>query len=97
MEERRAIRYVLDDAPRRVESKAHDESPEALMEQKREKKRGPAVIFLIPLIVAFAASSRAGHNMRTVDFLTVFGAGMLVGVSLMGLIQTARKSKSPAA
>jgi len=72
-------------------------SREALMEQKREKKRGPVVLFIIPLMAALAASSRAGHNMRTVDFLTVFGAGAAVGVSIMALIQIARRSRNPAA
>lgn len=67
------------------------------MEQKREKKRAPMALFIIPLMAALAASSRVGHNMRTVDFLTVFGAGMAVGVTIMALIQLARKTKTPAA
>jgi hypothetical protein len=92
MTARTATRYVLD--ARRAEVKARRT---IFQEASMEKKRGPAVWYVIPLIVAFAAASRVGHNVRAVDFLQIFGAGMLVGVSLMGLIQTARKNRNPAA
>jgi hypothetical protein len=54
---------------------------------------GRAAIFLPPLIIAFVAAQRAAANMRTVDFLTVFGAGMVCGVSLMRLIPLLRSSR----
>ena len=56
-----------------------------------ETSRRRAVVFVIPLIVALVAASRIGRDMRTVDFLQIFAAGSLTGVSLMGLIQTLKK------
>lgn len=50
------------------------------MEQEK-RKRGANAVLVIPLLVAFAAASRIG-NVRTVDFLRIFGAGMIVGVVL---------------
>jgi len=54
---------------------------------------GRATIFLPPLIIAFVAAQRVAANMRTVDFLTVFGAGLVCGVTLMRLIQLFRASR----
>src|SRR5262245_59368243 len=62
-----------------------------------EKKRGPAVLLLIPLLAVLAASSRAGQNMRTVDFITVMGAGACLGVTVMALVQMVRGRKKPSA
>jgi len=64
---------------------------------EKEKRRGSTVVFIIPLIVAFAAASRVAHNIRTVDFLRIFAAGMLVGVTLTQLFLRFDRKKTPAA
>ena len=55
--------------------------------------RRRAAVFIMPLIIAFVSAQRAAPNVRTVDFLLLFAAGMLCGVSLMGLIQLFRTSR----
>ncbi|HKW14202.1 MAG TPA: hypothetical protein VJS69_06945 [Candidatus Krumholzibacteria bacterium] len=50
------------------------------MEQEK-RKRGANAMWVIPIFAAFAALSRIG-DVRTVDFLRIFAAGMLVGVML---------------
>jgi hypothetical protein len=61
-----------------------------------DRKRGRNVLFIFPLILAAALSSQAGHGMRTVDFLHVFGAGMLAGVGLTQLFLVTLKKDTPA-
>ena len=56
-----------------------------------ESSRRRSVVFIVPLVIALAAASRMGRDIRTVDFLQIFAAGALTGVSLMGLIATLRK------
>ena len=46
-----------------------------------KRKRGSNAILVIPLLAAFAAASNIG-DVRTVDFLRIFAAGMIVGVVL---------------
>lgn len=56
-----------------------------------KSSRRHAAIFVVPLIIAFVAASRIGGEIRTVDFLQIFAAGAITGVSLMGLIQVLKK------
>ena len=55
-----------------------------------ERSRKP-VVFVVPLILALAAASQIGRDIRTVDFLQIFATGALTGISLMGLIATLKK------
>ena len=65
------------------------------MEQEK-RKRGANAVLVIPLIVAFAAASRIGDSVRTVDFLRIFAAGMIVGVVLTRLFGLIRHKDTPA-
>ena len=65
------------------------------MDEKR--KRGRMAILVIPLLVCFAAASKIGDKVRTVDFLQIFAAGVLFGVVMMSIIQMVRESKKSAA
>ena len=58
------------------------------------RRRAAVVIFIIPMIVLLSMVTRIGDQVRTVDFLQIFGGGMILGVCLMGLIQQLR-SKGP--
>lgn len=49
--------------------------------------RARAVVFIAPLLVAFIGASRVAGEIRTVDFLQVFAAGMITGISLAGIIR----------
>ncbi len=57
----------------------------------KKKKRGSVAILVIPLLAAVAAASRGGDHVRTVDFLRIFAAGMIVGVFLVQLFQLFKK------
>ncbi len=57
-------------------------------------ERRRAAIFVVPLIVALVSAQRAAPNVRTVDFVVLFAAGTLCGVSLMGLVQVFRASRA---
>ena len=48
------------------------------------------VVFVPPMILALVMAQRAAPHVRAVDFLTVFGSGVLFGVSLLRLIQIFR-------
>lgn len=54
-------------------------------------RRRTTAVFVVPLVIALAAASRIGHDIRTVDFLQIFATGALTGVSLMGLIINLKK------
>ena len=56
-----------------------------------ERSRRKPVVFVVPLVLALAAASQIGHDVRTVEFLQIFATGALTGVSLMGLIATLKK------
>lgn len=58
-------------------------------------RRRRAVVFVIPLILALVAGRRVAENVRTVDYLTILGIGMVIGVSLVGLFQS-MKTKNEA-
>ena len=64
------------------------------MAENEKRRRGSAVVLLIPLMIGFAVSTRAGHDMRTVDFLRVFGGGACVGASLTALMAFMRQRRS---
>ena len=49
--------------------------------------RRRAVIFIAPLLIALIGASRVAGEIRTVDFLQVFAAGMITGISLAGIIR----------
>jgi len=55
------------------------------MDEKR--RRGANAILVVPLLAAVAAATRGGDHVRTVDFLRIFGAGMIVGVCLVHIFQ----------
>lgn len=55
--------------------------------------RRRAAVFIVPLITGFVTAQRAAPNVRAVDFVLLFAAGLLCGVSLVGLIQTLRSSR----
>jgi hypothetical protein len=54
-----------------------------------------ATIFVIPMIVGLVSAQRAAPHVRTVDFLILFSAGAIFGVSLMGLIRVLRAPATP--
>ena len=60
------------------------------------KVRRSAIILAVPLLIVSAAAVQIGRGMRPVDFLQVFASGVLVGVTLTGLIQALKKRSSPA-
>ena len=66
------------------------------MDQEK-RKRGANAILVVPLLAAFAAASRVGDHVRTVDFLRIFAAGMLVGVVLTRIGYLVLDKKKPAA
>jgi hypothetical protein len=53
-----------------------------------------AAVYVVPMIVGLVAAQRAATHVRTVDFLLLFAAGVVFGVSLMGLIQVLRPRRS---
>ena len=52
--------------------------------------RGRAVVFVIPMIVGIVAARAAERHVRLGDFLLLFAAGAVFGVSLMGLVSLLR-------
>ena len=57
--------------------------------------RRRTVVFLVPLIIAPLLIRSAAENVRTVDFVQIFACGMIVGISLVGIIRML-KSKGKA-
>ncbi len=49
--------------------------------------RRRAAVFVVPLILAIIMTQRIAENVRTVDFLQIFACGMIVGLSLAGIIR----------
>jgi len=52
--------------------------------------RRRVVVFAIPMIIALAAGRQVVPHVRAVDFLLIFAAGALFGVTLVGVIQALR-------
>jgi hypothetical protein len=59
--------------------------------------RRRAAIFVVPLIIGTVSARQAAPNVRLVDFVLRFASGILVGMSLMGLIQLLRTPRNPGA
>jgi hypothetical protein len=55
--------------------------------------RRRTAVFVVPLILAVVIMGRVAENVRTVDFLQILGCGMIIGVSLAGLIRTLKTPK----
>jgi hypothetical protein len=49
--------------------------------------RRRAVVFVVPLILALVGIRRVSDSVRTVDLLQILAAGMLIGITLVGIIQ----------
>ena len=64
--------------------------------ENEKRRRGANAILVIPLLAAFAAASRIG-DVRTVDFLRIFAAGMIVGVVLTQIFHLMSDKKKPVA
>jgi hypothetical protein len=56
------------------------------MTEEKPTRRHFAV-FVAPMLVGLIAAQRAAPRVRSVDFVLIFAAGVVFGVSLMGLIQ----------
>jgi len=52
--------------------------------------RRRAAIYVVPMIIALVAARRLVPHIRPVDFLLVFAAGAVFGVTLLGIIQALR-------
>ncbi len=65
--------------------------------ESEKRKRGSNAAMVIPLMVAVAAVARVAGRVRTVDFLWIFSAGMLVGVVLTRLMSLVFDKKKTAA
>lgn len=44
-------------------------------------------VFFAPMLIGLLAAQKAAPRVRSVDFVLIFAAGLVFGVSLMGLIQ----------
>lgn len=51
-------------------------------------------VFAAPMLVGLIAAQRAAPHVRSVDFVLIFAAGMVFGVSLMSLIQAWKARRS---
>ena len=49
--------------------------------------RRQVTVFLAPMLVGLIAAQKAAPRVRSVDFVLIFAAGVVFGVSLMGMIQ----------
>ena len=52
--------------------------------------RRRAAIYVVPMIIALVAARRLVPHIQPVDFLLVFAAGAVFGVTLLGIIQALR-------
>jgi hypothetical protein len=59
--------------------------------------RGRMMIFTMALLLGVSVCLRVSSTIRAVDFLQIFGCGMLFGVGLMGLITTLRERRGSTA
>jgi hypothetical protein len=57
--------------------------------------RRRAVIYMIPMIIALVLARRLVQDIRLGDFVLVFAAGAVFGVTLLGLIQALRAPGPP--
>lgn len=56
--------------------------------------RSRALVYIAPMILGLVAAQRASPGVRVADFLLIFASGVVVGVSLMALIQVLRSGQS---
>lgn len=49
--------------------------------------RRRAVVFVVPVILALVSIRHVSDDVRTVDLLQILAAGMLIGITLAGIIQ----------
>jgi len=63
--------------------------------ENEKRRRGANAILVVPLLAAVAAATRGGDHVRTVDFLRIFGAGMIVGVVLTRIFHLMSDKKKP--
>jgi hypothetical protein len=63
---------------------------------KRSSRRHVA-IYALPMILALVAARHAVQHVRTVDFLLVFVAGTVFGVTLLGVLRLLRAPEDPEA
>jgi len=65
--------------------------------ENEKRRRGANALLVIPLLAAIAAATRGGDHVRGVDFLRIFGAGMMMGVVLVRIFQLISDRKKTAA
>lgn len=58
-------------------------------------RRRTAVVWVIPVILALVLGRRAAENVRTVDYLQILMCGMIIGMSLINLIQFLKRGSRP--
>jgi hypothetical protein len=63
------------------------------MSEEKPTRRHVAV-FAAPMLVGLIAAQRAVPHVRAVDFVLIFAAGVVFGVSLMGLIRAWKAGSS---
>jgi predicted membrane channel-forming protein YqfA (hemolysin III family) len=49
--------------------------------------------FIVPVLLGLLLAQRAAANVRTVDFLTIFAGGVLLGVGVVGLARGIRERR----
>jgi hypothetical protein len=52
--------------------------------------RRRAAVFAVPMIIALVTARQVAPAVRTVDFLLIFAAGAVFGVTLVGIIRALR-------
>lgn len=52
--------------------------------------RRRAAAFVIPLLLSILAAARAAPRVRSIDFVALFGAGMIFGIGVAGLVRFIR-------
>jgi hypothetical protein len=51
------------------------------------------VFYIVPVLLGLLVAQRAAANVRTVDFVTIFAGGILLGVGLIGLVRGVREKR----
>ena len=52
--------------------------------------RARTVVLAVPMIIALVAGRQVAPHVRAVDFLVIFAAGAVFGVTLVGLLRALR-------
>ncbi|MFN8177802.1 MAG: hypothetical protein U0167_07740 [bacterium] len=61
----------------------------------KPSSRRHAAIYALPMILALVAARHAVPHVRSVDFLLVFAAGAVFGLTLMGVLRSLRAPEDP--